>query len=221
MGVKYGSKGYTLMKRCGIGLIEIILFIVLLLSSVEVAQKSVSYAAFSNPVEIKGRHIVENDETIISGRHIFVLTSYDGAPMPGGSSANVKKVSINSNETFSFGPIEYEKPGIYGYEVSREISDTKNLIQDDSVYRCIVEVTSDGTAVVIFEKNGTEGKPNSIVYTDRYKENGEKGQNVRTGDENRLSVRIAGTASLLLILGVMSIDRLGSKKKQSSSKQVK
>ena len=122
----------------------------------------------SNPIEISGRHVIENNREIKSGRHTFVLTASGDVPMPEGSSGGVKRVTINSNEEFSFGSIVYEKPGSYEYTVSREIVESDELIQEDATYKCKVEVIADMTAVVVFEKIGTEGKPNRIEYRDTY-----------------------------------------------------
>lgn len=124
--------------------------------------------SFAPSVEITGRHVVENNLSLQTGRHTFVLTADDNAPMPTGSSAGVKEVTISSNESFSFGPISYSEPGNYSYTVSRNVSQSKNLVMDDAKYRCTVEVYADGTAVVVFEKQGTVGKPNTITYTDTY-----------------------------------------------------
>lgn len=142
-------------------------------------------AQMPGQVEITGRHVIENDVALKTGRHTFVLTARDDSPMPEGSLDGVKRVTINSNETFRFGAIEYENPGIYSYTVSREIRQTDELEQDDSIYHCVVEADAEGTVVVIFEKVGTQGKPNEILYTDRdlrdeEDESGDGGPTVRT-----------------------------------------
>ena len=167
-----------------------------------------AFASFSNPVEIQGRHIVENDETLKSGRHVFVLTAENNSPMPKGSNAGVKKVTISSNESFSFGEITYDAPGEYKYTVSRELADSKNLKQDDSVYKCTVEVTNDGLAVVIFEKIGTQGKPNSILYTDKYITPSSKGGKVKTGDETDLLTLTVTVLSILFIVFAIYSDKI-------------
>ena len=128
----------------------------------------------SDSIEISGSHRIKNEEGIITGRHTFILTASNDAPMPNGAKGGTKKVTINSNEDFSFGKIEYDAPGIYDYTVSRKLVKSENLIQDNSVYYCHVEVMRDGTAVVVFEKQDTEGKPNRIEYTDTYVKSDDK-----------------------------------------------
>ena len=121
-------------------------------------------------LSIEGRHIVENNETLKDGRHTFVITGKDGAPMPAGSENGVKKVTIGSNETFNFGDMTFKKQGIFEYSVSREIIESETLEMDDSEYTCNIAVFADGTYVMVFAEKGVEGKPNKIEYKDTYHE---------------------------------------------------
>jgi len=121
-------------------------------------------------LNIEGRHIVENNETLKDGRHTFVLTAKDGAPMPEGSEKGVKKVTINSNEAFDFGEMTFNRQGIYEYSVTREIIESDTLKMDDSEYTCNIAVFADGTYAMVFGEKGVEGKPNKIEYTDTYHE---------------------------------------------------
>ena len=159
----------------------------------------------SNPIEISGSHRIKNEEGIITGRHTFVLTASADAPMPSGAKDGTKKVTINSNEDFSFGKIEYDAPGTYDYTVSRKIVESKTLVQDNSIYYCHVEVMRDGTAVVVFEKKDTEGKPNRIVYTDTYRDKKNRGDPVDTGDgQDAKYYLIVLSVSLIIIVILMS-----------------
>lgn len=121
-------------------------------------------------INIEGRHIVENNETLKDGRHTFVLTAKDGAPMPEGSENGVKKVTINSNETFDFGEITFNRQGIYEYSITREIIESDTLEMDDAEYTCNIAVFADSTYAMVFAEKGVEGKPNKIEYTDTYHE---------------------------------------------------
>ena len=138
-------------------------------------------------INIEGQHRVENNEQLKTGRHTFVLTATDGAPMPEGSKNGVKEVTISSGEKFSFGDIVYEEPGTFEYTVSRKLIKSKELIEDDSVYKAKVTVSGDGTCVIVFDKIGTSGKPNKIEYVDQYvepeEEPEEEPEDVKTGDD--------------------------------------
>ena len=116
------------------------------------------------PVVIEGTHKVENNVSLKTGRHTFVLTAENNSPMPEGSQNGKKSVTINSNESFSFGEINFTKQGTYSYTVSRDLTKSENLKEDDAVYKCNVAVFADGSSVVVFEKVGTEGT-SVIVYS--------------------------------------------------------
>lgn len=195
------------------------LFAVLLLAALQVtAPVWAEDEAFSHDtVTIEGSHHIDGNESLHSGRHTFVLTATDGAPMPEGSENGVKRVTINSNEDFSFGGMSFTQPGTYEYTVSRDIVQAENLIQDDTVYKCKVAAFSDGTTVVVFEKIGTEGKPNKIEYTDTYKETPpekdkekpkdepekEHSKTVKTGDTSAIlyaGAAFAAAAAILLYI---------------------
>ena len=120
-------------------------------------------------ITIQGKHFVDGNETLKSGRHTFVLTAANArSPMPEGSVDGVKKVTVSSGEAFDFGPIYFQKPGKYEYTVTREITPSENLKQDDSVYHVTISVFSDETATIVYEKEGTTGKPDKIEYIDEF-----------------------------------------------------
>ena len=89
----------------------------------------------------------------------FSLASIDDAPMPEGAADGIIKKYVKYGEAFSFGNINYERPGIYQYLVSREIIQKDNLLPDESVYKVTVEIFTDGTDAVIYQKEGGDGKP--------------------------------------------------------------
>lgn len=157
---------------------------------------------FDSTVTIEGSHIVKNNESLKTGRHTFVLTAKDNAPMPEGSSNGVKEVTVSSNESFSFGEMHYTKPGIYTYTVSRNLTKSKNLKEDNAVYTCNVAVFTDGTVTVVFSEEGVDGKPDRIEYTDRYIASKTKTK-VQTGDNNLLFVYIGLFAIALSLMGLV------------------
>lgn len=146
-----------------------------------------------SPVVIEGQHVVSNNESLKTGRHTFVLTAKDNAPLP-----EKNKVTINSNEKFSFGEIEFQKQGTYVYSITRELTKSNELKEDDSVYTCTITVFADGSNVVVIEKDGVSGKPDKIIYSDEYIKKNEK---VKTGDNRALFI-YGGlfTAATLILL---------------------
>jgi len=150
---------------------------------------------------------VGNNTTLKTGRHTFVLTAKDpGFPMPEGSKDGKKQVTISSNENFSFGNIHYNRQGVYEYEITRNTIKSKDIQEDDSKYNVRVAVFNDGKVVTVLEKSGIDGKPDKVVYTDKYVKhsdgsNGNDGS-TRTGDDARLmlSGAILGASAMLMLL---------------------
>ena len=132
------------------------------------ASKSEGADAFANSkVSFEVSHSVK-DKNLSSGSFTFVLTANDKSyPMPDGSSDGVKKVTIKPGETFSFGEIKYDKQGFYDYVISREPVNSKNITEDKSTYKIQVAVFNDGTAAVVFSKDGN-GKVDKLEYIDTY-----------------------------------------------------
>ena len=151
-------------------------------------------------LELEGGHIYEDDQW-------FLLSTTGDCPMPGGSSGGVKRSPLLQDGSFSFGEIFYDRPGIYEYTVSREIAPKDDVTMDDSVYKVTVEILSDGTSAVFYQKDGSDGKPDKISYVDRYsppdKETGEKksdAESVKTGDTLQLKQCIAIFITALTVL---------------------
>ena len=89
----------------------------------------------------------------------------------------VKKVSISSGETFDFGEIVLSNVGEFHYTVSREIIESENLKQDNSVYNVTVYNPADGDTAIILEKvhakmqvNGNEVISSAADEIKKYKE---------------------------------------------------
>lgn len=180
-------------------------------SSISVSEGTQS--GVSTDVEICGKHEVGNNTTLRTGRHTFVLTAKDpGFPMPKGSKDGKKQVTISSNENFSFGNIHYDKQGVYEYEITRNTIKSKDIQEDDSKYTVRVAVFNDGKVVTVLEKSGIDGKPDKVVYSDKYVKhsdgsNGKDGNNgndgsTRTGDDASLmlSGAILGASAMLMLL---------------------
>lgn len=77
------------------------------------------------------------------GEFTFVLTSHDGAPMPEGSKDGVKTVT-NTGTGFSFGRMDYDKPGTYVYTVTEQAGRDPTIGYSTQAYDVTVTVTDQG-----------------------------------------------------------------------------
>lgn len=77
------------------------------------------------------------------GEFTFALTSHDGAPMPEGSKDGVKTVT-NTGTGFSFGRMDYSKPGTYVYTVTEQAGRDPTIGYSTQAYDVTVTVTDQG-----------------------------------------------------------------------------
>ena len=169
------------------------------------AFSSFCYADNFADVSIGGKLTIEGS-SYQNDEQCFSLISINDAPMPEGSAEGVKETTVKYGEDFSFGRIYYERPGIYQYMVSRDTIQNDDVLKDESVYKVTVEIFSDGTDTVIYQREGAEGKPEGIHYIDKYQPpvpgSGTPGHSspVKTGDTLHLNKYILLFASALVIL---------------------
>lgn len=77
------------------------------------------------------------------GEFTFALTSHDGAPMPEGSKDGVKTVA-STGTGFSFGRMDYDKPGTYVYTVTEQAGRDPTIGYSTQAYDVTVTVTDQG-----------------------------------------------------------------------------
>lgn len=77
------------------------------------------------------------------GEFTFALTSHDGAPMPEGSKDGVKTVT-NTGTGFTFGRMDYDKPGTYVYTVTEQAGRDPTIGYSTQAYDMTVTVTDQG-----------------------------------------------------------------------------
>lgn len=77
------------------------------------------------------------------GEFTFALTSHDGAPMPEGSKDGVKTVA-NTGTGFTFGRMDYDKPGTYVYTVTEQAGRDPTIGYSTQAYDVTVTVTDQG-----------------------------------------------------------------------------
>lgn len=77
------------------------------------------------------------------GEFTFKLASHDGAPMPEGSKDGVKTVT-NTGTGFTFGRMDYDKPGTYVYTVTEQAGRDSTIGYSTQAYDVTVTVTDQG-----------------------------------------------------------------------------
>ena len=151
-----------------------------------------AYAGANVPVtvDINITYIVDgNAET--AGGDRFTLTADDiRAPMPEGSAGGKKTIEVTDEGSFSFGGMRFEKPEVFWYTVSREVTGKKGVVKDVSEYRVKVIALNDGRGYVLAYKKGSSEKQ-ELIYCDRV--------TPATGDDNRIIIWfcIAAAAGLM------------------------
>ena len=117
-------------------------------------------------IDIPVTYIVSgNDKT--AGGDTFTLTPDDpAAPMPPESEGGRKSIKISGEGTYSFGEIYYDRPEIWWYTITRDVTEKKGVTKDDSVYRAKVIALNDGHGYVLVYREGSDEKQ-ELVYKDR------------------------------------------------------
>lgn len=133
-----------------------------------------------------------------AGGDRFTLTADDpSAPMPEGTVSGRKTITVSDEGSYSFGDIRFGRPDVFWYTVTRDVSDKKGVVKDDSVYRAKVAALNDGHGYVLVYKDGSDEKQ-ELVYTDRVTDRGTPA----TGDNNPVKIYsgVAAAAALALVL---------------------
>ena len=166
-----------------------------------------SFAGENIPVtiDIPVTYIVNgNDET--SGGDRFTLMPDDPrAPMPEGTSDGKKTIDIRQEGSCSFGNIKYDRPEVWWYTVSRELTEKKGVSKDDSIYRVKVIALNDGHGYVLAYLDGSDDK-HELVYTDRVAPD--------TGDSGTIVLSTAMTLMAAAGLLFLALARSRSRKKE-------
>jgi len=118
-----------------------------------------SFAKAKIPVRYEVTNGAEVDST-------FTLKAKGNAPMPEGSVGGEKNVKLTSSGNVDFGEISFGSADLYEYTVSKTTVDLPGMTKDESVHNVYIMVTTAGEVSVIIKKDGTEEKPDEIVYQD-------------------------------------------------------
>ena len=117
-------------------------------------------------IDIPVTYIVSGNDRAAGG-DTFTLTPDDpAAPMPPESEGGRKSIKISGEGIYSFGEIYYDRPEIWWYTITRDVTEKKGVTKDDSVYRAKVIALNDGHGYVLVYREGSDEKQ-ELVYKDR------------------------------------------------------
>ena len=175
----------------------------------------ISFGAEYASADIRASYQMDKDPGNCTIRHVFVLNALKGAPLPADSEGSNKRVTVRSSGEFSFGKIMFTRPGRYEYTVSRVPQKNDMILEDRSTYLVTIDVLSDGTVTMVYNKEGDNGKPDEISYIDSYKEPVKPESKplekpVKTGDDTELYKYVL---LLLMTLGSLTLCHFLIKKK--------
>lgn len=97
------------------------------------------------------------------GEFTFKLTSHDGVPMPKGSKDGVKTVH-NTGTGFTFGRMDYSKPGTYVYTVTEQADRDSTIGYSTQAYDVTVTVADNGGML----SASADSQTNNIRFDNTY-----------------------------------------------------
>ena len=164
-----------------------------------------AYADGNIPVaiHITLTYIVSGNDKAAGGDIVTLTPDDPAAPMPADSTGGKKTVKIKGEGTYSFGEIYYDRPEVWWYTVTREVTEKKGVTKDDTVFRVKVIALNDGHGYVLAYREGSDEKE-ELVYKDRVAP--------ETGDVNDIAVYAAITAAAACALAMTVILKKKSKK---------
>ena len=162
--------------------------------------KNVFNYAYAN---FKVKKTLTGDTPTNAGEFKFELTAVSTTanvaevPMPAGSNAGKKEVSVNGAGEVEFGKIQYEAVGKYEYKVVEVNTNLANYTYDQTEYTVTVDVTTDADNKLVstYEiKKGTEVVGN-LEFTNKY-ETPKAPVTPKTGDS---------TANMMFMFGMLAV----------------
>lgn len=164
------------------------------------------FAGSNVPVklDITVTYIVEGNEETAGGDSFMLTADEPDTPMPEGTIDGKKEITIRDEGCYSFGDIVYERPDVYWYTITRDVTEKKGVVKDDSIYRAKVITLNDGHGYVLVYREGSEEK-HELVYKDRVAP--------ATGDHNSLifysGIAFAAAAAFTFLTAARRRDKKG------------
>ena len=163
-----------------------------------------SFAGKNIPVniEIPVTYIVNGNDEKAGGDKFTLVPDDPNAPMPGDAVGGKKTITIGEEGSYSFGSIHFDRPEVWWYTVTRDITEKEGVTKDNSVYRVKVIALNDGHGYVLAYLEGRDEK-HELTYEDRVAP--------ETGDHNSLIIyaglAFSAAAALILLEGARRKNR--------------
>ena len=161
----------------------------------------IAFASENVPVtiDIPLTYIVRGNDKEAGGDCVTLTPDDPAAPMPADSSGGKKTIKISGEGSYSFGQIYYDRPEVWWYTITREVTQKKGVTKDDTVYKAKVIALNDGHGYVLVFREGSDEKQ-ELIYEDRVAPD--------TGDTSDIAsyaVIMAAAACALIIFAVIRI----------------
>lgn len=150
-------------------------------------------------IDITVTYIVDGNVKTAGGDSFILEPDDPASPMPEGTEGGKKRITITDEGSFGFGEIRYERPDVYWYTVTRDLTDRKGVIKDNPVYRAKVIALNDGHGYVLVYRKGSDEKE-ELIYKDRVAP--------ATGDGNPLIIYLgilAAAAATLAVFAALAV----------------
>lgn len=152
-------------------------------------------------ISINLTYIVKGNDKTAGGDTVTLTPDDPAAPMPPESEGGKKTIKINKEGTYSFGEIYFDRPGVWWYTITRNVTQKKGVTKDESVFKAKVIALNDGHGYVLVYREGSDEKQ-ELVYKDRVAP--------ETGDTGGLmayAVVLASAACALALLAAIRRSR--------------
>ncbi len=181
------------MKEINISKIAGIILTAFILFSAVIPAPSFAGENIPVTIDIPVTYIVNGNDEIAGGDEFTLIPDDPRAPMPEGALEGKKTITIGKEGSYSFGSIRFERPEVWWYTVTRDITEKKGVTKDDSIYRVKVIALNDGHGYVLVYPDGSDEK-HELIYEDRVAP--------ETGDNNSLIIYagLAFSAAAALVL---------------------
>lgn len=153
--------------------------------------------------DIAVTYIVKGNEKTAGGDTVTLTADDPASPMPGGTEAGKKEITIRKEGTYSFGEMHYDKPGVHWYTITRNVTKKKGVTKDGTTYKAKVIALNDGHGYVLVYKQGSDEK-SELVYIDKVAPD--------TGDTGRILIDAGITLAAAVSLAAFAVFRTGKRK---------
>ena len=184
-------------------------FMVMIILMLFLSIQNVNAVELSNiPLQLEITNLSENSSGVETDRFVFKMIAKDkDNPMPKNSENGEYTLVVTEAGTFNLGPIDFDVPGVYEYDVYQVKGENVTCEYDDSKYTLIVSVenSTDYSTLETYTtiiKDGDEEKHDSIYFKNNFRSNSDF-ELPNTSDINLyLYITIFLTLSLIIYINL-------------------